>query len=119
MRDEAGALHAKNEAGRCIRIPALITRRTLERIKRTVDLDGVELAAGKFQLEPMRQLPWIKNAAPGRIGPPGNPNVQIALRPSFNRRGQMISRESCHKIPCFSQSFRNVDKPSFSCTPYW
>src|SRR5687768_4254546 len=119
MRDEPGALHAENESGRCVGIPALIARRTLERIKRTVHLDGVELAAGKFQLKSVLQLPWIKNAAPRRIGPARDPNVQIALRPSLGRRRQMISRESCHKIPCFSQSFRNVDKPSFSCTPNW
>src|SRR4051794_17910798 len=97
MSDEPGAFYAEDKSGRRLSIPALITRRPLERIKRAINFDRIELAAREVQFETVRQLFWIENAAPWRVSPPGNPNVQVLPAPFLRRPGQMITRESCHK----------------------
>src|SRR3954468_3855628 len=118
MRDEAPALHAENKSRRSFGVPTLITRRQLERVERAVDFNRIEFAAGELQLEPVREFFRIKHTAPTGVGPPGYSDVQVLAGPFLRPPRQMISRESCHKIPCFSQSFRKADNPSFSWAPY-
>src|SRR4051812_7442809 len=116
--DEPGSLHAKNKSWWCFGVPPLVTRRALKRVERSIDLDRIKSMAGELELEAVRELFRVKNAAPARIRPTGDSDEQVVRRPLGPRGDQIISRESCHKIPCFSQSFRNVDSPSFSSGPY-
>src|SRR4051812_27472456 len=115
--DETRSLDAEYESGRRFRVPALITRRSLERVKRPIDLDRIKGMARKFELLPVGELFRIKNAAPAGIGPTGDSDVQVVRPPPVASGDQIISRESCHKILYFSQSFRNIESPSFSSGP--
>src|SRR5438874_1097456 len=82
--------------------------RSLERIERPVNLDRIERVTGELELQAVGELFRVENSAPPGVGPTGDADVQVARQPASSPGNQMIRRESCHKMPCFSQSFRNV-----------
>src|SRR4029077_3792132 len=51
--DETRAFDAKEKIFRRFLVPVPIARRLLQRIKRSVDLNGIECAGGEFQFAPM------------------------------------------------------------------
>src|SRR5687767_1345286 len=55
VRDVAGAFYGKQEALRRIAVPLLVILRTLQRVEKTVDLDGGEMPAAELALAPLRQ----------------------------------------------------------------
>lgn len=81
VRDETAAFHAKNEAIWCLLIPPSIARWTLERIKRAVNFNRVELPAREFQRAAMRQTARIENTAPWFVIPSRNADPDITLFP--------------------------------------
>ena len=72
-------------------VPAPIARRPLQRIERSVDLNGIECAGGEFQFAPMWPSLWIKDATPAGIIPTGNANANLAFHTRFNRRSGATS----------------------------
>src|SRR6185437_1823334 len=72
MRDEARAFHGEDEIIRRLVAPTTEARRRLEGVKGTVDLDGIEDAAGIAEFAPLRQALGIEGLPPSRIEPAGN-----------------------------------------------
>ena len=67
--DESTAFDREKKIRRRRIAPPLVTRRKLERVKRTVDLDRVESFPGKFELAMLRQIFRIKFCAPTGVTP--------------------------------------------------
>ena len=88
--DETRAFDAK-EIFRRFLVPVPIARRSLQRIKRSVDLNGIECAGGEFQFAPMWPSFWIKDATPAGIIPTGNANANLAFHTRFNRKSGATS----------------------------
>ncbi len=76
--DEAGRLDGEHEIVRHCISPGGEALRPLEAVECAVDFDGAELAGGKRQFLPLRQLLRIEHAAPWRIGPPRNADADVA-----------------------------------------
>src|SRR6476469_2599207 len=89
--DETRAFEAKEKFFRRFLVPAPIARRSLQRIKRSVDLNGIECAGGEFQFASMRPSLWIKHATPAGITPTGNANPNLAFHTRFNRKSGATS----------------------------
>src|SRR6266480_6586496 len=81
--DETPAFDGEEKFFRCFLVPASIARRSLQRIERTVDLNGIKCTRGELQFATMRQFFWIKDAAPARIIPAGNANANLAFHTRF------------------------------------
>src|SRR6266513_1687007 len=54
--DETPAFDAEEKIFRCLLVPASIARRLLQRIERTVDLNGIKCTRGELQFATMLQL---------------------------------------------------------------
>ena len=89
--DETRAFDAKEKISRRSLVPAPIARRSLQRIERSVDLNGTECAGGEFQFAPMWQSFWIKDATPAGIIPTGNANPNLGFHTRFNRKSGATS----------------------------
>src|SRR5688572_3048408 len=72
--DVAAALDREREPRRHLGVPRRIRRGPLERIERTVELDGVEALRGEAELTPLQQTWRVKLATPARVSPAGYPD---------------------------------------------
>jgi len=89
--DETCAFDAKEKIFRRFLVPVPIARRSLQQIKRSVDLNGIECAGGEFQFASMWPSLWIKHATPAGIIPTGNANANLAFHTRFNRKSGATS----------------------------
>ncbi len=69
------ALDGKSKVLRRLGMPSGKTLRPLQRVERSIQLDGIELPRGKLQLSPLRQFLRVKDATPAFISPARNADM--------------------------------------------
>src|SRR5205823_2852887 len=138
VRDEPAAFHRKNKIRWRRLVPTAITRGSLQRVKRAVDLHGIERAAGKFELAVLWQIFRVKLSAPAGVSPTRNADAKVAgrtmlcgaveTRPNIPRLDRVSpyrfvsytrlnERSRSGSRLCFAHILWNWRRPSFSCSP--
>jgi hypothetical protein len=74
VRDVSRSLDGELEVFRGLLMPLRVALRALQGIKRAIDLNRRQQPRGIVQLEALRQIARIENAAPRLVAPAGNPN---------------------------------------------